>query len=296
MLGSIIFYYLSSNKLILFVILSTITIYLTGLILDKYNNKIKNIKSLNISEEDKKKLKTKYKTKKKIYLFIGIIINIIYIILTKYSGFVIDNINSILNLININYSFKISKILLPLGISYYTLEAISYITDIYREKYDATKNIFKLALFLMYFPKIIEGPISRFDTLSKEFFESKKIDFNNMLIGLDLIIFGLFKKMVIADRAGIFVNNIFGNNYGGITNIMAMILYTIQIYAEFSGCIDIVRGVSLLFNVRLPINFKRPFFAKNIQEFWRLWHISLGNWIKEYVFYPISFSKLNSNV
>lgn len=296
MLGSIIFYYLSSNKLILFVILSTITIYLTGLILDKYNNKIKNIKSLNISEEDKKKLKSKYKTKKKIYLFIGIIINIIYIILTKYSGFVIDNINSILNLININYSFKISKILLPLGISYYTLEAISYITDIYREKYDATKNIFKLALFLMYFPKIIEGPISRFDTMSKEFFESKKIDFNNMLIGLDLIIFGLFKKMVIADRAGIFVNNIFGNNYGGITNIMAMILYTIQIYAEFSGCIDIVRGVSLLFNVRLPINFKRPFFAKNIQEFWRLWHISLGNWIKEYVFYPISFSKLNSNV
>ena len=111
LLGSIIFYYLSSNKLILFVILSTITIYLTGLILDKYNNKIKSIKSLNISEEDKKKLKSKYKTKKKIYLFIGITINIIYIILTKYSGFVIDNINSILNLININYSFKISKIL-----------------------------------------------------------------------------------------------------------------------------------------------------------------------------------------
>lgn len=293
--GSIIYYYLSSEKLIIFILLSTLSIYIIGLLINKQNTKIKEIQS-DLNKEEKAIIKKKYNKSKKILLLIGILLNIFFIIITKYSGFIIDNINTLANIFNQNFQLKITKILLPLGISYYTLEAISYITDVYRGKIEASKNPFKVMLFLLYFPKIIEGPISRFKDLSKDFFENNTLDFSNILIGMDLIIYGVFKKMVIADRAGIFVNNIFGNQYGGLTVVAAMILYTIQIYAEFSGCIDIVRGVSLLFNVKLPENFKRPFFSKSIQEFWRLWHVSLGGWLKEYVFYPISLSKINMKV
>ena len=296
LLGSIIFYYLSSKKLICFVLFSSSIIYLLGLVLDKYNNKSKRVNDLKkLNDDQKKLLKNEYKRIKRRYLLLGILLNILFIIVTKYSGFVIENINGILNVFKIE-SFKISKILLPLGISYYTLEAISYITDIYRGKYPAEHNYFKVLLFLIYFPKITEGPICRYKELSTEFTENNDLKVENITIGLDLIILGVFKKMVIADRAAIYVGNTFGNTYGGITIIVAMIMFTIQLYAEFGGIIDIIRGVSLLFGIRLPLNFKRPFFAKSIQEFWRLWHISLGAWIKEYVFYPISLSKMNTKV
>lgn len=286
LLGSVFYYYISAKKLIIFILMSTTIIYVVGLILTNINKKIKLL-----NKEENKKEVSKLKRNKKIIVILGILVNISFIIVTKYSGFVIENINNIFKT-----SITITNILLPLGISYYTLEAISYITDIYRGKYEALKNPFKIALYLLYFPKIIEGPISRFNDINKDLFENNKLDFNSIIIGCDLIVLGLFKKMVIADRAGIFVNNVFGNNYGGITIIFTMILYTIQIYAEFGGCIDIVRGVSMLFNVRLPENFKRPFFSKSIQEFWRLWHITLGNWLKEYVFYPVSLSKTNRKV
>ena len=290
LLGSIVFYYLSSSKLIIFILLSIISIFFLGLKLTKYNNQIK---ELNKEEKDEK---IKYQKKKKRLLLLGIILNILFIVFTKYYNFTISNINLITSIFNIKLLEQTKSLILPLGISYYTLEAISYLVDVYRGKYPASKNIFKVALFLLYFPKITEGPISRFDELSNEFFTPKRIDFNRITVGIDLIILGLFKKMVIADRAGIYVNNVFGGNYGGVTVVIAIILYTLQIYAEFSGCIDIVRGVSYLFNIKLPQNFKSPFFAKDVQEFWRRWHISLGAWIKEYVFYPISLSKMNMKV
>ena len=289
LLGSIIFYYLSSKNLIIFIFFSILIIYLIGLSLTKYNEKISALKNSNKSDDEVKNIKVILKTKKRKVVLIGLVLNILCLIITKYSGFIIENVNA---LFKTNLSFKI---LLPLGISYYTLEAISYIVDIYRGKYKGEKNPFKVALYLLYFPKIIEGPISKFNELGKEFL-NKKLDFNNIIVGMDLIIFGLFKKMVIADRAGIFVNQVFSGAMGGITSIVAMILYTVQIYAEFSGCIDIVRGISLLFGVRLPVNFKRPFFSKCIQEFWTRWHISLGAWIREYVFFPVSLSKMNTKV
>ncbi len=297
LLGSIVFYYLTSKKLIIFVILSSIIIYLLGLRFEKYNKKIKDINDkTKLSDEKKKLLKDDIKKKKRKILILGIVLNILFLVVTKYSGFVLENVNGLLNLFKINHNFTISKILLPLGISYYTLEAISYLTDTYRGKYSSEHNYLKVLLFLTYFPKITEGPICRYNELSKGFYETNELKVENITIGLDLIIFGVFKKMVIADRAAIYVGNIFGSSNGGITVIMAMILFTVQLYAEFGGIIDIIRGVSLLFGVKLPLNFKRPFFAKSIQEFWRLWHMSLGAWIKEYVFYPISLSKMNTKV
>lgn len=290
LLGSLYYYYLSSGKLVLYVISSTVIIYAVGLMLGIINRTIKEI------GKDYKNLKKDLLKFKRVVLIFGILLNIGILIYTKYFNFLFKQINYLLHAISIKEVSLFENIILPIGISYYTLETISYIVDVYREKYEPTKNPLKLLLYLTYFPKIIEGPICRFNEMKKEFAENNKLDFNNFFIGFDLIIWGLFKKLVIADRAGIYVNNVFGNNYGGMTVVLAIILYTFQIYAEFSGCIDIVRGVSKLFGINLPNNFKRPFFSKDIQEFWRRWHISLGAWIKDYIFYPISLSKMNMKV
>lgn len=294
--GSIIFYYLSSKWLIAFPLIETIIIFALGLLLDKKNVEIKDLKKSDFSDEEKKEIKKNCKRSKKRYVVIGIILSILAIIVTKYASFVLENANGLMHLFHIDKTFSIESILLPLGISYYTLEAIGYLVDVYRGVIPAEKNVFTLALFLLYFPKVIEGPISKFKNLREQFFEKNALDFSKIAIGLDFIMYGLFKKMLIADRAGIFVNDVFAGSNGGITVFLAMVLYTVQIYAEFSGCIDIVRGVSYLFGIELPINFKQPFFSQSIQEFWQRWHISLGAWIKEYVFFPVSLSKMNTSV
>lgn len=296
LLGSIFFYFSSSKWLIIYPLITTTIVFFLGLAIDKKNKQMNELKTSELSDDEKTRLKTSYKKSKKRMVTVGVILTILCIIITKYAGFVLDNFSSLLGIFDIDFGFTVEKVFVPLGISYYTLEAISYIVDIYRGKNEASKNIFKVALYLLYFPKVIEGPISRFKELSVEFFENNRLDFKNITIGLDYIMYGLFKKMVIADRAGIFANQVFGSSVGGVTTVMAMVLYTVEIYAEFGGCIDIARGVSYLFGIKLPVNFRQPFFSKNIQEFWQRWHISLGAWIKEYVFFPISLSKMNSKV
>ena len=185
---------------------------------------------------------------------------------------------------------------MPIGISYYTLEMISYLTDIYRKKVCSEKNYFKLLTFFTYFPKLIEGPISKYSVYKEKMFNKITFDYEKFKNAWVLIGYGFIKKLIVADRLGIFVDNVFSNNYTGIIGILGITFYTIQIYCDFSGCINIVSGVSELFGIELPINFNRPFFSKSIEEFWRRWHITLGEWLKEYIFYPISLSKMNMKV
>lgn len=263
LIGSLIFYYLFSGKYIIFIILSSIITYFSGRLIEKYNNK------------------------KKLILIVSILLNLSFLLVLKYNNFFGD----IFRLVGINIPYK--KFILPIGISYYTLETISYITDIYRKKISAEKNYLKVLLFLVYFPQIVEGPIANYSRLSKTLFNTDKFNYDNFVSSFVLIGWGFVKKLIIADRAGIFVNEVFKNNYGGFILVVAIMLYTLQIYADFSGCIDIVSGVSELFGVKLDVNFKRPFFSTSIQEFWRRWHITLGTWLKEYIFYPISLSKVN---
>lgn len=262
--SSVYFYYLISGKYIIFIILSSVIIYYFGILMQKYENKKKSI------------------------MILSVLINVAILLILKYNNFFISLINPF-----VHYNIPYHKFILPLGISYYTLEAISYIVDIYRKKTKAEKNYLKVLLFLVYFPTIVEGPISNYSKLSKTLFNQNKFNYENFVSSWVLIGWGFFKKMVIADRAAIFVNEVFKLNYGGIYLVIGVILYTIQIYADFSGCIDIVSGVSEIFGVELEKNFSRPFFSKSIQEFWRRWHITLGSWLKEYIFFPISLSKIN---
>ena len=170
---------------------------------------------------------------------------------------------------------------------------ISYLADVYLKKIKPENNFFKLLTFYTYFPKVLEGPISKYRDLSKEIFSEHKFNYESFRKAWVLIGVGFIKKLVIADRCGLFVSNFFLEGHTGLLTIPAIIFYTIQIYFDFSGCIDIVSGVSELFGIKLAENFRQPFFSQSIEEFWRRWHITLGLWLKEYVFFPVSLSKTN---
>ena len=291
LLASYIYYFIASGRLTIFLIITTISIYLLALALNKVDDKTKEI-CKDLEKDEKKKLKAKANKKKKWLVVVAILINFGVLLTLKYANFFGGNINSLLSKLGINLTIPKFNFILPLGISYYTLQAISYVIDVYRGKYRADKNLGRVALFTSFFPQMTEGPIGRYDDLAMQLYEPHKFNYNNVKFGIQLMVWGFFKKMVIADRAGIFVNTVFADfaQYHGIEIFMAVALYTIQIYAEFSGCIDIVRGLAQVLGINMAENFKRPFFSKSVQEFWRRWHITLGTWLKDYVFYPVSFS------
>ena len=167
--------------------------------------------------------------------------------------------------------FEPVNIILPLGISFYTFQSISYIIDVYQGKYSAEKNIFKYALFVSFFPQLLQGPIGRFDRLAHQLYEGRSFSLKAAEFGLQRILWGCFKKMVLADRVAGFVTTVFGNytEYGGWYNLVAVLLYCVQLYADFSGGIDIVIGTAEIFGIRMDENFRQPFFSKSIGEFWR---------------------------
>ena len=185
-------------------------------------------------------------------------------------------------------------LLLPIGISFYTLQAIGYMADVYWEKIPAQRHLGKLALFLGFFPQIMEGPISMYEQTGEDLWKGEDLRGENLSAGWSRILWGLFKKMIVADRLYVLVKAVFEHyqDYSGSIVVFAAIAYTLQLYMEFSGCMDIVIGSGRLFGVRLPENFCRPFASKNAAEFWRRWHITLGAWLKTYVFYPVSVSRM----
>lgn len=178
------------------------------------------------------------------------------------------------------------SVLVPVGISYFTLQAIGYLVDVSKGKIEPEKRFWKYLLFLSWFPAIVQGPISRYDQLSPQLHNKNRFSFDGMRQGLFLILIGLVKKMVIADRLAIFVNHCFTDfeNLGGIVLYAGAIGYSIQLFTDFSGCVDICRGVSKLFGINLINNFNRPYLARSIKEFWGRWHISLSTWLKDYVY------------
>ena len=285
------FFFFMSKFLIIFLILSILSIYCVTNYLDKLNKK----RDLLIKEEpdNKKLIKAKFKKRKKFVLLLGIIFNVSFLFYFKYLNFFGTNANYLFDLFNIKLNYSVSKIIAPIGISFYTLEALSYILDVYFGKIEADKNIFRVALFLSFFPQIMEGPIARYSDTAKDLYSGVKITYYKFCYGFQRIFYGFFKRAVIADRLSDFVNNVFNNygNYNGATVALGAIGYTVMLYMDFSGTIDIFLGIGEIFGIKIPENFRQPFFSKNISEFWTRWHISLGQWFKDYIFYPISLSK-----
>ena len=184
-------------------------------------------------------------------------------------------------------------VLIPLGISFYTFQTAAYIIDLYRSKIEADRNILKFALFVSFFPQMVQGPISRYDQLAGQLYEGHALTYKNLTYGAQLMLWGFFKKLVIADRAAILVNQVFDNygDYQGGVVFVALLFYTIQIYGDFSGGIDIARGAARMLGIDMTHNFMRPYFSDSISEFWRRWHMSLSFWCRDYIFFTISLSK-----
>ena len=185
--------------------------------------------------------------------------------------------------------FPALNILMPMGISFYTLQVIGYCVDVYQEKVEAQDNFLKYLLFVSFFPQILQGPIPRYSQLKDQLFEGHAFDYRTVKFGFQLILWGLFLKMVIADRAAIFVNTVFSSYhvYEGTMLAAAGVLYSIQLYTDFLGCVCIAMGAAQAYGIQLQTNFDRPYRAVSIKDFWRRWHISLSSWLRDYVYIPL---------
>lgn len=293
LVASYIFYMFAGIKLLGFLLFTTVSTYLAGYAMGKLDKEYKD-KCYQHSAEYKKNIASKFKSKKKRILTLAILLNFTILFFLKYYNFTIFGLDSIFSKIGFNIKLNELSVILPLGISFYMFQSIGYMIDVYRGKYLPDNNFFKFSLFVSFFPQIVQGPISRYDNLSEQLYSKHEIDFDNIRHGIELFMWGYFKKLVIADRAVVAVNFVFDNyfNLSGAFTLVGVLLYCIQLYCDFSGGIDIARGVARLFGIQLVENFKRPYYATSLGDFWRRWHITLGTWMKDYLFYPISLSKL----
>ncbi len=241
-----------------------------------------------------------YKNKKgkilqKRLLILCIIINFGILFIFKYLPLLNQTIAYIYKIIGLVYIPPDFSIILPMGISFYTFQAVGYTIDIYKKKYEPERNFFKFCLFITFFPQLVAGPIERAKDLMPQLFSKKTFKLNNIILGLKFIIFGLFKKVVIADRIAVAVNTVYSSpkNYEGLYFIIATFLFSFQIYCDFCGYSDIAVGCAKLLDINLMQNFKQPYFSKSIKEFWRRWHISLSTWFKDYVYFPLGGNRVS---
>lgn len=224
--------------------------------------------------------------KRKMFLIISLISNLGILGFFKYFNFFVDSFQSLSENIGWNLDYLHLNILLPVGISFYTFQTLSYTIDIYRKRLEPTNNFIDFALYVSFFPQLVAGPIERAKSLLPQLSKKLKPNKEQIKQGVTLIIIGLFRKVMIGDTAGRFVDHIFGNieQYKSIEIIAALILFSIQIYADFSGYSHIARGTAKLLGVELMKNFEQPYLSRNITEFWRRWHISLSSWLKDYLY------------
>lgn len=234
-------------------------------------------------------------------LFAGISINIAAWIYFKETDLFTINFNMISKLAGAEIRLDPIRVLAPIGISYYTFSLTGYLVDVYWGLQKPQKNFARFALYAGYFPLLTSGPIVKYREVEKDLFGIHYIDFKNIYLGIQRIIWGVFKKLVISERAAVIVNCIWGktDQYNGLFIWIAAALFVLQLYTDFSGCIDIIMGVSDMFGINLPENFDMPFIARNVSEWWRRWHITLGSWLKDYVLYSVlkteTWKKLGNN-
>lgn len=269
LLGSYIFYAWLNWKFLLLLIISSAVSYVLGLSISKTTNE----------------------KKKNLLLYLAVFQSLGILFFFKYFNFFITSIVDLLNVFHLNPNIQTLKIILPFGISFYTLKLISYVLDVYNEKIEPTNDWFVFFNYVSFFPCLLAGPIDRADNFIPQLEKSRQFSYAQSVDGFRQILWGLFKKIVIADSCASITGQLFDNyqNYPGSSLLLGAFLYIVQIYADFSGYSDMAIGISKLLGFSIPNNFNYPFFAQNIAEFWQRWHISLTSWMTEYVYSPLSF-------
>lgn len=233
------------------------------------------------------------KTNKRFWLWLSIIINLGFLGVFKYYNFFITSFAQGLSLVGLKINYTTLKVILPVGISFYTFHGLSYVIDIYHNKIKPEKNFIDYSVFVSFFPLLVAGPIERATHLLPQIQQKRTFDYAKAADGLRQILWGLFKKMVIADTCAEYANQIFNNpdSYNGSAHLLGALFFTFQIYGDFSGYSDIALGTARLFGIDLLRNFAFPYFSRDIAEFWRRWHISLSSWFRDYLYIPLGGSK-----
>ena len=271
LVSSCFFYACWDWRFLFLLIFSTLLDYFTGI-------KMSDAKNLN---------------SKKIWFWLSISINLGFLGVFKYYNFFAESFASALDNIGLHVNPWTLRVILPVGISFYTFHGLSYVIDIYKERIKAEKNFIDYSVFVSFFPLLVAGPIERATHLLPQIRKKRTFDYSKAVDGLRQILWGLFKKVVIADQCAEYANQIFNNSadYSGSTLVLGAIFFTFQIYGDFSGYSDIALGTARLFGIDLLRNFAFPYFSRDIAEFWRRWHISLSSWFKDYLYIPLGGSK-----
>lgn len=227
--------------------------------------------------------------RRKLFLIISIVVTCFILFVFKYINFFNDNARLLYESMGMDYPIERFNILLPIGLSFHTFQSLSYVIEVYRGNQKAEKHFGIYSLYVMFYPQLVAGPIERPQNILHQFYEVKKFDWGNMVVGLRLILWGLFKKVVIADRVSAFANLVFDNpdQYAGFQVLVGIFFFTIQIYCDFSGYSDIAIGTARVMGFDLMQNFNYPYFSTSITEFWRRWHVSLSTWFRDYVYIPL---------
>nr|MBQ8252887.1 MBOAT family protein [Lachnospiraceae bacterium] len=300
LLGANLVFYISAGWVELLLLTGTVTgSFFAAKAIGIYNDRLAELKKIPISEKEIKKQKKEYYSKKKKYvLWVGLGLVIGILVVVKYTNFVLGSFNSVFGVMNSGHRFSMLSMVVPLGISFYTFQTIAYLMDVYKGKILPQKSFLRYFLYISFFPTVVQGPISRYEQLSQQLYSGNKFKFENLRDGAILILWGFAKKLILSERLSLFIGTVYDNymEYEGLIFVVATIMFSVQIYADFSGAMDIANGTAQIFGIRLSPNFLRPYFSKNMPEFWRRWHATLGSWFRDYVFFPFSISKTSLKI
>lgn len=289
--ASWVFFWSISSKLLIYLVASIVSIHYFGLWMASVQQERTEVIQATPRPE-RKAVKAQYTKRLKRILTCALMVQLGMLLVLKYTSFFCENAGAVLHMLHCPIQIAVPKFVIPIGISFYTMQAMSYLWDVYYERISVDRILPRLALYMSFFPTLMEGPICHWSEVSQALWSGERVSYHSLTFGAQRILWGLAKKLILADRLDLLVKTVFTDyaTLDGGMIALGMVCYTYQLYMDFSGTIDIVIGSAEIFGVTLPENFRQPFFSTSISEFWRRWHITLGGWFRDYIFYPVSFS------
>ena len=296
LIGSVFFYFFAGWYCLVYIGVTAVTTWLAARKIGSLQARQDAWLKEHREELDKEQRKARKAADKKVrwrWALGCMLLNFGILAVVKYTDFVLSSVNGVLSAAGSAAQLPLANLVLPMGISFYTFQSMGYLIDVYWGKYPPERSLGRFALFVTFFPQLIQGPISRYNDLSQTLYAEHRWDSRQIAMGGMRALWGLGKKLIIADRLAIPLRELTAapEEYAGLYVLAVIFLYAVQLYADFTGGIDITIGVAQMLGVKVTENFQRPFFSKNIAEYWRRWHITMGTWFRDYVFYPLSVSK-----